>query len=274
MTTTVFMLGGAFSGTSNYLPTMLQGAITNGTNQVQVPYNNFGLFLNTVQAGSLMLNNYLMAGTPPMVVFGHSLGAVVGSYWLSTYGPITTISPANLSFVFIGNSVSFYGGALGPNAHAEYQNWFGPAATAPAATPFIVTDIKRQYDAWTDWPTGTMNLDAEFNAFAGQNSIHPNYQNVNPNPHATGNFSFVAGNITYIWSQTKPVPLLGTTWNPANSALDALYRPPIESAYNRPIRIPAPVYNLHGRVIEKTAVNAPSLRTTHRRIIGGHRRGL
>jgi len=277
-TTTVFMLNGAFSGNFTYLPNMLQGVITNGNNNIQVPYNNQGLFLNTVQQGAAMLNTYLLAGTPPMVAYGHSLGAVVCNYWLSNYvtGPIstTTISPANLSFVWIGNSVSVYSGALGPNTHAWIPNWFGTGVTVPPATPFTCTSIARQYDGWADWPTGTMNFNAQLNAFAGQNSIHPSYQNVNPSPHATGNFSFTTGNITYIWNVTEPVPLLGTTWNSFTQPLDASLRPTIESAYNRPIRIPAPAYSPRGRIIDKAAVNAPSLRTTHRRIMGGHRRGL
>jgi diacyltrehalose acyltransferase len=275
---TVFMLGGAFTGLSNYMSTMLQGAITNGNNNIQVPYNNFGLFLNIVQQGAQMLDTYLRSGSGQMVAFGHGLGAVVCSYWLSNYvsGPIstTTISPASLSFTLIGNSVSFYGGALGPNVNAQYPNGFGANITVPAATPFTVTDIKRQYDGWADWPTGTMNSDALMNDLAGQGSIHPNYQNVNPSPHATGNYSYTAGNITYIWNITEPVPLLGTTWNSSTESLDATLRPIIESAYSRPVTLPAPPYSPRGRSIDKAAVNAPSLRTTHRRIIGGHQRGL
>lgn len=241
-TTTVFTLGGAFSGNHNYLPTMLQGAITNGNNIVQVPYNNFGLFLNTVQAGCEMLNNYLLAGTAPMVMFGHSLGAVVGSYWLSNYGPSTTISPEDLSFVFIGNSVSAYGGALGAEPNAETPNWFGPNVAAPVTTPFTVADIKRQYDGWTDWPTGTMNFNAEYNAKSGQNSVHNKYQNVNPNPTAPGNVYYVIGNQTYIWSLTTPIPELGTTWTHSVASQDAKRRPAIEEAYNRPVIMPSPIY--------------------------------
>jgi diacyltrehalose acyltransferase len=248
MTAKVFMLGGAFSGTNNYMPTMLQGAITNGQTQVQVPYNNFGMFVSTVQQGAAMLDTYLHTGTGKMIAFGHSLGAVVCSYWLNAYAPTTTILPANLSFVFIGNSVSLYGGALGPETGALWQNWFGTGVTAPANTPFTVTDIKRQYDGWTDWPTGTMNFDAEFNAFSGQGSVHPNYQNVNPSPVAPGNVAYTPlvsgspGNITYIWSMTQPIPLYGSTWNTYVSPLDQSIRPTVEAAYNRPVTVPTPTY--------------------------------
>lgn len=248
MTSTVYLLGGAFSGLNNYMPTMLQGAITNGQNQVQVPYNNVGLFLNTVQSGAAMLNAFLNSGTGPMVVFGHSLGAVVGSYWLANYAADTTIEPADLSFVFIGNSVHKYGGALGGESNAEWQNWFGEGVTMPDDTPYTVTDIIRQYDGWADWPNGTMNIDAEFNALAGQNSIHPNYQSVSPDPSASGNVSYTPvidgspGNVTYIWSMTQPAPLLGTMWIDPIPALDQAIRPTIEDAYSRPVTIPTPVY--------------------------------
>jgi hypothetical protein len=245
MTETVYMLGGAFSVT-NYMPTMLQGAITNGNTQIQVPYNNFGIFLSNLQQGAAMLDAFLTAGTGPRVVFGHSLGAIVGCYWLNNYvtGPIstTTISPGDLSFVFIGNSVSVYGGALGPESGAPLQNWFGPNIAAPSATPFQVADIRRQYDGWADYPTGATNLDAEFNTLAGQTLIHPNYQGVNPNPAAPGNVAITEGNITYIWSMTEPAPMFGTAWNSVVAGLDAATRPTIESAYDRPVTVPTPTY--------------------------------
>ena len=236
------MLGGAFSGLNNYMPTMLQGAVTNGQTTIQVPYNNFGLFLSTVEQGAQLLNSYLLSGTGDMVVFGHSLGAVVGSYWIANYGPSSTISPSDLSFTFIGNSVSPYGGALGPEAGNEWQNWFTTAVNFPTSSSYQVTDVKRQYDGWTDYPTGTFNGNAFFNALAGQGSVHPNYQNVSPNPTAAGNGSHVVGNTTYIWSMTQPVPMYGTTWNSTVSALDEAIRPTIESAYNRPVTVATPTY--------------------------------
>lgn len=248
MTTTVYMLGGAFSGLNNYMPAMLQGAITNGNTTIQVPYNNMGLFLNTVQQGATMLNAFLTSGTGQMVVFGHSLGAVVSSYWLNHYAADSGISPTDLSFVFIGNSVHKYGGALGPESGSEWQNWFGTGVAAPDNTPYTVTDVIRQYDGWADWPTGTPNLDADFNALSGQNSVHPNYQNVSVNPAAAGNVSYTPavsgspGNITYIWSMTQPVPVLGTQWAPPITTLDQDLRPTIEGAYSRPVTVPTPSY--------------------------------
>ena len=184
-----------------------------------------------------------------MVVFGHSLGAVVGSYWLANYAEDTTVEPDDLSFVFIGNSVHKYGGALGPESGDEWQNWFGEGVTAPDDTPYTVTDIARQYDGWADWPTNALlNFDAQFNAEAGQNLVHPNYGAVNPSPTAPGNVSYTPevsgspGNITYIYSQTVPVPILGTQWIAPIQQLDQLIRPTIEEGYARPVEIPAPTY--------------------------------
>ena len=245
MTSTVYMLGGAFTGRSNYMATMLGGAITNGNTPIQVPYDNGSLLVNTVEQGAELLNNYLTAGTGTMVIFGHGLGAAVISYWLSNYAADTTIEPADLSAVLIGNLVSLYGGAFGPESGAIHQNWFGDI-TAPANTAFAVADIKRQYDGWTDYPTGTINNDAQKNALAGQALIYPNYQNISPSPTAAGNVAYTPevggspGNITYIWNMTEPVPLVGTAWDTVTQARDEAIRPTIEDAYNRPVTIPAP----------------------------------
>jgi diacyltrehalose acyltransferase len=241
---TVFLLGGAFSNLQlyNYMPSQLQGAITNGNNTVIVPYNTNGLFLNIVQQGAQMLNAYLNQGGGNMVAFGHSLGAVVCNYWLNVYAPTTNIPYSHLSFVWIGNSVNVYGGALGPNTHAWLPNWFGFNVAAPSGTSYTCTNITRQYDGWADWPTGTMNVDAEMNAFSGQSIVHNSYQNINPSPTATGNVSHVVGNITYIWSMTEPIPLLGNSWNAFTDPLDLALRPTIETAYSRPVTIPTPIY--------------------------------
>lgn len=243
MTSTVYMLGGAFSGLNNYMPQQLQGSITNGNTCIQVPYNNFGMFLSTVQQGAQMLDSYLRAGSGTRVVFGHSLGAVVGSYWIANYASHSGApSPSNLSFVFIGNSVSLYGGALGPETGALWNNWFTTAVNIPSGNAYTVTDIKRQYDGWTDWPTGTLNGNAEFNAFAGQGSVHPNYQNVPASPTAAGNVHYTANNITYVWNLTTPAPIYGNTWDSVTKGLDQSLRPTIEGAYNRPATIPTPTY--------------------------------
>ena len=124
---------------------------------IPVNYNTWGLYLNTIQAGAQLLDAALTAGAAAgqtMIMLGHSAGAVCGNYWLANYvsGPLgtTTVSPSKLSFIFIGNSVHPYGGALGAETGAEIRNWFGtgPVAT-PSNTPFTVTDCTRQYDFFT-----------------------------------------------------------------------------------------------------------------------------
>ena len=164
----------------------------------------------------------------------------VASYWLAQYGPDTTIPTDVLSFIFTGNSVSKYGGALGPESGAEFENWFTTDAVCPTDTPFTVTDFKRQYDGWTDYPTGTINTDALFNALAGQNIVHSAYQNVSLT--AESNVSYTAGNITYTWSMTEPIPLLGNVWNSFTDPLDEALRPTVEEAYSRPVTVPTPTY--------------------------------
>lgn len=224
------------------MPPMLGGQVTAGANVAPVYYNDWGLFLNTIENGAALLNAAIKAATPPMVMFGHSAGAVCGNYWLANYASGSGIDPADLSFIFIGDSVNPYGGILGPNGYGFFKNWFGTSVYCPAATPFTVTDYIRQYDGWADWPTGALNTDAIQNAMAGQGIVHPAYQNVGL--HDADLVSFTPpvggspGNITYVWSPTYPVPLLGTVWDIETILLDAALRPVIESAYSRPVTIP------------------------------------
>jgi hypothetical protein len=251
---TVFTLCGAF-GLPSSVPPMLEGSVAgalSGNTVVSVNYNTFGLFLNTIQAGAQLLDAALRAGSGPMIVFGHSAGAVCANYWLANYvsGPIatTSISPSNLSFIFLGNSVRRYGGALGAAPGAMISNWFGSGpVVAPPSTPFTVTDCARQYDGWADWPTGGSGgglSDARWNALAGQNSVHPNYQGVSlTDPTAVTYTPLVSGspgNITYLWWTTTPLPILGTTTNSWVDTLDADLRPTIESGYARPVTVASP----------------------------------
>jgi hypothetical protein len=217
---------------------MLSGSITQGNTVVLVNYNNFGLFLSAAQDGAAKLNTALLAGSGQMIVFAHSLGAVAARYWIANYGPTSSISPANLSFVLIGDSVNPFGGLL-----ETQTNWF-PGTQIPLSNQYTVTDFIMQYDGWADWPAGWLtNLDAELNALDGQNSVHYwGYRNVTL---ANAVASFVVGNVTYMWALTVPVPLTGSSTLDANTeAQDKIDRPIIEGAYtNRPVALPSPWAN-------------------------------
>jgi hypothetical protein len=247
MTATVFTMPGFF-GSQSSVAVMLGGQIAgpaSGNIVVPVNYNNYsGITINFIQAGAALLNTMLLASTAPSkIMFGHSEGAVCISYWLQNYGPTTTLDPAStvggtgLSAIMLGNSVCPYGGALGSMTGAMWQNWF-PDATLTVTTAFPTIDAGRQYDGWRDWCSG--NLDAELNSFAGQGAVHPIYTGVSlTDPTAV---THTVGNIKYLWWQTIPIPIYGTTWNTWTSELDELTRPTIEGAYSRPVTIPAPVY--------------------------------
>ena len=135
---------------------------------------------------------------------------------------------------------------------------------------------------------GASLTDAATNSPSGvQSSVHTAYQNVSLfDPTAV---THVVGNITYLWWQTNPLPMLGTTTNSWVDTLDAELRPGIESAYSRPVAIPSPwtisaAAHLSGRGIvigsshsKKFIITAaphghlprtcrPTLPPTHRRI--------
>jgi hypothetical protein len=246
---TVFTLPGFF-GSQSSVAVMLGGQIAgpaSGNTVVPVNYNNYsGITVNFIEAGAALLNTMLLASTATsMIAFGHSEGAVCISYWLQNYGPTSSITPATtiggtgLSCIMLGNSVCPYGGALTATGPAMWDNWF-PGATLTVSTSYATIDAGRQYDGWRDWPTGTMNFDAEINAFAGQGAVHPVYTGMSlTDPTAV---THTVGHVKYLWWPTIPVPIYGTTWNSWTSELDEAIRPTIEGAYSRPVTIPAPTY--------------------------------
>lgn len=229
--TTVFTLAGAF-GTPSQIPAMLGGEVTNGNTVTPIFYPNWTIFEAQVDQGAEMLNNAVTTTTGPMIAMGHSLGAVVCCNWLRNYGPSSTVSPADLSFVLMGNSVR-------PNGGFCFDLNYYPNSPAPANTPYTVTDIARQYDGWADWPQNSGVLIADWNAWSGMNNVHPDYRGVRLTDPK--NVSYVAGNITYIWSPTWPAPILGTS-QVGTAVFDQDIRPQIEAAYSRPVTIPNPTY--------------------------------
>lgn len=231
--TTVFTLAGAF-GDPTQVPRMLRGQVTDGNTVVPVYYPNWTLDWrgSEVLMGVDDLDHVLTTTAGDLVVMAHSLGAVVACRWLRVKGPTSTVDPARLKFILMGNSVSRYGGLL-----------FEEAISAPIDSRYTVTDFKRQYDGWTDWPglipvpdltnvnfnevmtfLGTLLSDmAAQNAMSGAAFIHADYNNVtldDPN-----NAVYTQGNITYIWAPTAP------WWLPWS------LRYMVENKYNRPVKM-------------------------------------
>jgi hypothetical protein len=231
---TVFMIPGfndltdliGWTGITS-LTFQLEGKITAGNNDVAIVYNNIGFDnllsglgpanistdnLTSLLAGVATLDAALHATPGPKVVYGHSLGAMLACLWLHNIGPTSTIPPAELSFVLIGNSFRRYGGLL-------YATQYG----VPVATPYTVLDIANQYDFFADQPnlvTSPNYLTALTSIIEGGFFVHVSYFLVDPTDTTLP--SFVEGNITYRLAPTLP------WWEPSYAL------PLIESAYNRP----------------------------------------
>lgn len=234
---TVFTLAGTFGSPAQILP-MLGGtitAVTTNNTVISVPYPNWGFgSTSELEQGAEALNAQLLSTPGPMIVMGHTLGAVVASYWLANYGPTSSVSPSDVSFVLLANPNRPYGG------YYYSIGWFQNVATIPLNTPYTVTDFARQYDGYADWPQYSAMQAAGTNAVAGQGIITPSYQNVTL--ALPTNASYVVGNVTYMWSVTWPAPILGTIQSPNSATQDADIRPTIEAAYNRPCALSAPLY--------------------------------
>jgi hypothetical protein len=262
--TIVITLDGAFGDSD--LSTICQGEITNGNTIAHFAYNSWeiwpaGTAFDTVVSD---LNGFILGTaaanpTAQIVVCGFSLGSVVASQWLVTYGPTSTVSPSKLSFKLFGNSARRYGGVL-------VSNGINPP---PTGTPYTVLDVAIQYEGWCDWPTlltvpsltsltpneiitaiaevGTL---AGQNALLGANSLHNNLTQpwlgattyAGLNLTADEHYTYTEGNIEYRLYTTYPAPLVQER-DPfglfgAQSLLDSQLRPLIEDKYERPMTVP------------------------------------
>lgn len=118
------------------------------------------------------LRKALVVNKGPKLVFAHSQGAQVCSRWLRNYANLPDAPPANeLSFLFIGNPLRKYGGYIigKPEVSVGYKIL---GVATPNDTKYLVTDIKMQYDGWSDWPGDKANPIAKWNARLGQNQRH------------------------------------------------------------------------------------------------------
>ncbi len=233
---TVLTLAPLNLGQGPIINTELGGALCAAPNTCQSVNYPAALSALSIPTGAANLNSLIGTTTKPVVVFGYSEGAQVAGMWMAQYGKGPDAPAAqDVSFVLIGNPNRAYGGAS--NALAQVLN-----IATPTDTQYQVIDVAREYDFWADFPTGRLNTIAVLNAIAGSLFIHTNYTNVDLND--PNNVTWKEGNITYVLVPTTTLPLfLPLKWVGLGSLADSLsakYRPIVDSAYNRPVPIPAP----------------------------------
>jgi hypothetical protein len=211
----------------HFTPLQLKGSLCQAPNNCR-PVNYFAMPLGQWfnDQGAVTLNQAIDAlpdnGTP-VVLFGHSQGGQVIYSALRGWAadPGTAPDPAKVSWVSIGNPENTFGGR--------------DPDPIPADSPYQGTEVIRQYDGWADWPT-RFNLIALANAVVGAQLVHPNYWKVDIND--PNNFTYVEGNVTYVFVPNPMLPLVQLTGPLApllNPVLDPILRPIVESAYDRPI---------------------------------------
>jgi hypothetical protein len=279
------------SHTSGYSQ-LLNGTVAATTDTVYtLPYNNNVSTTANIVSGAGLLDTKLNGTSGQILVFGYSEGCQIADYWLTNYGPTTTVSPANVSFLLIGNANRKYGGFA---YNRSVFSSVGYNGGKPDNTPFTVVDFVRQYDPIGDFPTATaivnalvdlsyVGSDANYisgafqsvsnvlastaysntmtNVLAGLALIHTGlgvagtgYMSVTPSDPV--NLSLPDGNITWVWSPTYPVPMLGTGGTFPQT--DQQLRIQIEQSYTRPVQIPMPDYgNNSGWGVEPFPVAVP-----------------
>lgn len=249
------------------MTTLMKGTLVGvGDTVYKIPYTNQPGIAN-IDAGVTLLDNKLNSTAGPILVFGYSEGCQVADKWLSVHGPTTSVDPDLVEFLLIANANRKYGGF---NFGHDVFNSVAWTQGKPADTPFTVVDFSRQYDGISDFPTAQpiqdaldslvgvgsdLNLfndamqdmltilgsgdytTAVLNSLAGAVLIHNWYFDVSVADPV--NVSLVEGNITWVWSPTYPVPLLG-----ANAMFsDQGYRIKVERCYQRPVVLPSPDYS-------------------------------
>jgi hypothetical protein len=252
------------------VPQLLRGTVTDaGDTLYTLPYTNAAGAAN-IAAGVTLLENKLNATTGQIFVFAYSEGCQVVYKWLRDHGATSSIDPVRLAFLLIGNSERKYGGLIA--GHSAFSP-IADTAGLPATVRYSVIDFVRQYDGWGDFPSapaitaaveslsgvglddnafvGAMNAVSKLmansaysmalsNAIAGQALVHEWYIDVTPtDANVVTYIDPATPTVKYVWSPTYPVPLLGGLALPQS---DQQMRTQIESAYSRPVVIPAPDY--------------------------------
>lgn len=262
--------------TSGYAQLLNGTVAAPGDTVYTLPYTNQPGVAN-ISAAVPMLDTKLKATSGEVLVFGYSEGCQIADWWLADQGstPATGVSPSLVSFLMIGNADRKYGGFA---YNRSIFNSVGYTAGKPDATPYTCVDLARQYDPIADFPTATPIVNAlvglsyvgsDQNVYAGALQSVATVMASTPYSQAVSNaacgllwihtglgvagtgymsvtvsdpqnLSLADGNITWVWSPTYPVPLLGTGGTFPQS--DLQLRTQIEQAYTRPVTIPMPNY--------------------------------
>lgn len=122
----------------------------------------------SIDLGVAALDKALHEVEGEKLVFAHSQGAQVVSRWLRNNGKSPSApSPKDVSFLLIGNPLRKYGGYI--IGRPEVGGEIGKPT--PNDTPYLVMDVKMQYDGWADVPDKPGVL-AQLNAANGRNKRH------------------------------------------------------------------------------------------------------
>ncbi len=239
---TVLTLEGGLVGLQNLVPftqLQLRGDLCDPPDTCQaVDYDAWPLGQHYNEQGAKRVISAIGAiralpdATGPITLFGHSQGGQVIYAALRRWAanPASAPDPSSLSWVSIGNPENNFGGRA--------------ATPLPADSPYLGTEVIRQYDGWADWPTDPTNLLAVANAAVGMSNTHVfGYFDVDLNDpenirYTPDKADGTPGNITYVFVPTPVLPLIAATGLLApllNPILDPVLRPIIEKGYQRPI---------------------------------------
>lgn len=282
MSKTVILLNPYGSDVTNFLnhsfgvSQLMNGTVAApGDTVYTLPYNWNTSTAANITNGASLLDTKLRATSGTVLVFGYSEGCQIADYWLTNYGPTSSVSTTNVSFLLIGNADNKYGGFA---YNRSVFNTVAYTGGKPDATPYTVIDFVRQYDPIGDFPsaapivaalTGLQSIaeggtafsaamsavsavlasgpfsNAMSNCLSGLALIHtglgiPGTGYMSVTTSDSNIVSLVDGNITWMWSPTYPIPMLGTSTN--NPQQEYNLRTQIETAYSRPVSIPMPAY--------------------------------
>jgi hypothetical protein len=253
---------------------LLRGTILQpGDTLYTVPYvNNAGAA--NIAAGSTMVDNKVNSTAGDILLVGYSEGCQVINKWMRDHGASSPVTPTSrLKCLLIADSARKFGGFI--YGHTIFAG-LGDVGGMGSTVPYSVVSLARQYDGWSDFPTGDADVQAALddlsilgsdddaianamrsiaaafnntdtfnaaeNAVVGMSAIHTMYLNVTPDDPVNVTYTDPAQpNIKWVWSPTYPVPLLGSgnTFPQADQAL----RQSIESKYDRPVTLPDPDYS-------------------------------